>query len=157
MTRPELFKCIDSFLENLSSRPPLDQLATIEANPGIMLPMATKDRLEILAHYRSICRLLANTRPGSGKVQKKCMKLLYEAKTMLRQLMGHIEPHTSEAKQALFVLSSWDLVLHIMAPTVYHDFYKLLVLTDSIPDFLVNLMIPLLSDTRFGCSVLALL
>ena len=150
MTRLELAKYVDSFLENLSARAPLEQLATVEANPGLLLPaMATKDRLDKLAHYRSVCRLLANTRPGSSLVQKKCMKMLQalgKSKTMLRQLLGHIEPLSSEARHALFVLSTWDLVFHIMAPTVYQDPSKLFILTDSIPEYLVNLTIPLLSD-----------
>ena len=33
-----------------------------------------------------------------------------------------------------------------MARTVYHDPHKLHILTDAIPEFLVNLTIPLLSD-----------
>ncbi|KAL8009043.1 hypothetical protein Plhal703r1_c01g0000061 [Plasmopara halstedii] len=37
MTRGELFDYVDSFLGKFESRPPLDQLATIEAIPGLML------------------------------------------------------------------------------------------------------------------------
>lgn len=150
MTRRELFQRVDTFLQTLSSRPPLDQLAAFEANPGIMLPaMASKDRLDTLAHYRSICRLLAHARPGTGAAQMKCLKVLQasgKAKTMLKTILGTVEPISTQDKKALFVLSSWDLVLHIMAPTVYHDPNKLYILTDAIPDFLVNLTIPLLSD-----------
>ncbi|CAI5737118.1 unnamed protein product [Peronospora destructor] len=106
MSRHRLHKCIDSFVKKLDSRPPLDQLARIEAKPGLMLPaMASKERLDLLAHYRSVCRLLASTRP---------------------------DPISTQAKNALFVLSTWDLVLHIMAPTVYHDPLKLYVLTDAL-------------------------
>ncbi|KAL7693643.1 hypothetical protein Plhal304r1_c003g0010441 [Plasmopara halstedii] len=37
MTRGELVSYVDSFLQDLGNRPPLDQLVTIEANPGLML------------------------------------------------------------------------------------------------------------------------
>ncbi|CEG38958.1 uncharacterized protein PHALS_09001 [Plasmopara halstedii] len=37
MTRGELFDYVDSFLKKFESRPPLDQLADIEADPGLML------------------------------------------------------------------------------------------------------------------------
>ncbi|CEG48198.1 uncharacterized protein PHALS_05668 [Plasmopara halstedii] len=66
MIRLELFQYVDSFLDNLSDRPPLDQLAVIEANPGIILPtIASRDRLDTLAHYRIVCRLLAHARPST--------------------------------------------------------------------------------------------
>ena len=52
MTRLELTKCVDSFLKDLSSRTSLEQLATVEANPGLILPaMASEDRLDTLVHY----------------------------------------------------------------------------------------------------------
>ena len=77
MPRREHLKSIDSFLKNISTRPPLDQLAAIEANSGIKLPgMASNDRLNALSHYRSISRLLTYARPGTGKIQTNCLKVL---------------------------------------------------------------------------------
>uniref|UniRef100_A0AAV1V1X9 Uncharacterized protein n=1 Tax=Peronospora matthiolae TaxID=2874970 RepID=A0AAV1V1X9_9STRA len=150
MKRLELTKCVDSFLKDLSYRTPLEQLDTVEANPGLMLPaMASKDRLDTLAHYRSVCRLLAHTRPGTSVAQSQCSRVLHatgKAKTMLKNLLGHGPPILAQDKKALFAPSSWDLVLHIMALTVYHDPIKLFVLMGTIPDFLVDLRVPLLSD-----------
>ncbi|KAL7694057.1 hypothetical protein Plhal304r1_c002g0005481 [Plasmopara halstedii] len=151
MTRLELFQYVDSFLDNLSDRPPLDQLAVIEANPRIMLPgIASRDRLDTLAHYRIVCRLLAHARPSTTAAYTRSLEVLHatgKAKTMLKHILGHVEPISPQAKKALFVLSSWNLVLHVMAPTVYHGPLKLYVVTDAVPDFLVNLTIPLLSNT----------
>ena len=48
--------------------------------------------------------------------------------------------------EALFTLSCWDLILHIMMPTVYHNPLKLFVLSQEHPLFYVNITIPLLSD-----------
>ena len=92
MTRLKITKCVDSFLKDLSSRTPLEQLATVEANPGLMLPaMSSKDRLDTLDHYRSVCRLLAHTRPGTSVAQSHYSRVLHatgKAKTMLKKNTG---------------------------------------------------------------------
>ncbi|KAL7681453.1 hypothetical protein Plhal304r1_c057g0143671 [Plasmopara halstedii] len=78
MIRLELFQYVDSFLDNLSDRPPLDQLAVIEANRGIILPtIASRDRLDTLAHYRIVCRLLAHARPSTTAAYTKSLKVLH--------------------------------------------------------------------------------
>ncbi|CEG42117.1 uncharacterized protein PHALS_12420 [Plasmopara halstedii] len=58
--RLKLFQYVDLFLNNLSDRLPPDQLAVIQANPGIMLPaIAFRDRLDTIAHYHVVCRLFS--------------------------------------------------------------------------------------------------
>ena len=75
-----------------------------------MLPaMESKDRLDLLAHYRSIGCPLTNARPGTDLVRKKCLKMLQvtdKAKTMLKTIVGHVNPVSTPAKHALFVLSA---------------------------------------------------
>ena len=67
MSRLELNKCADGFLQDICARTPLEQLATAEANPGLMLlAMASEERLASFVHYRSVCRLLAHTRSSTS-------------------------------------------------------------------------------------------
>lgn len=150
MTRVELFTYINSFLEELGSRPALDQLATVEANPGIMLKaISSQAGLDNLAVNRAMCRLLAYAPKGKSEERKSCLKLLQAKGTctsMLKRIMKHATLVSPDSEQALMLLSAWDVVLHIMAPTVYHDPVKLQVLTDENPQFLTSLTIPLLTD-----------
>ncbi|KAF4027978.1 Reverse transcriptase (RNA-dependent DNA polymerase) [Phytophthora infestans] len=150
MTRIDLFNYVNAFLEELNDRPALDQLATVEANPGIMLKaIDSKTSLDILAVNRAMCRLLASTPPVKNTARKSCLKLL-QAKGnpsgLLKRILRHAAPDLDLPTHALLTLSAWDVVLHIMAPTVYHDPVKLHVLTDENPQFLTSLTIPLLSE-----------
>ncbi|KAL8009044.1 hypothetical protein Plhal703r1_c01g0000071 [Plasmopara halstedii] len=65
---------------------------------------------------------------------------------MLRRLLRHGNPVASNAVEALLALFAWDAVIHIMAPTVYHDPVKIMVLTDENPTYFSKLTISLLSD-----------
>ena len=58
MSSLELDNCVGSFLQDLCARTPLEQLATFEANPGLILPvMLSKDCLFNLSRYWGVCNL----------------------------------------------------------------------------------------------------
>ncbi|CAI5717567.1 unnamed protein product [Peronospora effusa] len=161
MERTDLFIYIDKFLSNVSQSCPMDQLASIEANPGLLLKaLETPASLDKLAVTRASCRLLASTPPSQQTEYLACLRLLETSgrgKSILKKLLRR-SPHAS-SKPALLVLSKWDVVIHIMAPTVYHDALKLFVLLDDSPRFFVNLAIPLLTDEtlwRLGFSSFAM-
>ncbi|POM66270.1 Hypothetical protein PHPALM_17897 [Phytophthora palmivora] len=150
MTRLELAAYISNFVDEFVDNPALEQLATIEANPGIMLTaIESKRRLDNLAVNRALCRLVANARPGNGQAQNSCFNLL-QAKgdryAILERMMKHSDHKRQTDFSSLLTLSAWDGVLHVMAPTVYHDPAKLLVLTGDNPQYLTGLTIPLLAD-----------
>ncbi|CAI5709543.1 unnamed protein product [Peronospora farinosa] len=121
MTRMEVYTYISAFVDTLENRPALQQLATIEANRGIMLRyIATKDRLDAIALSRALCRLLAYSPPGDSTERTACLIFLQTTATessLLQRLLRYVPLSLATAEQALLVLSAWDVVLHTMAPT----------------------------------------
>uniref|UniRef100_M4BRH9 Uncharacterized protein n=1 Tax=Hyaloperonospora arabidopsidis (strain Emoy2) TaxID=559515 RepID=M4BRH9_HYAAE len=87
ISRLELNKRVDLFLQDLCARTPLKQLAAVEVNPGLILPaMASDDLLATLAHYRSVCRLFAHIRTDTSVDRLQGLRVLeatVKAKTML--------------------------------------------------------------------------
>ncbi|KAL8004610.1 hypothetical protein Plhal703r1_c09g0046571 [Plasmopara halstedii] len=135
--RLKLFQYVDLFLNNLSDRLPPDQLAVIQANPGIMLPaIAFRDRLDTIAHYHVVCRLFSLCPP----------KYKYFAQTHHWSCKANL----ASKQEGSFRAFCWDLVLHVMAPTVNHDPLKLYVITDAVPHFLVD-QSGYLPISLFGC------
>ena len=65
---------------------------------------------------------------------------------MLQRLLCYISQSSATAEKALLVLSAWDVVLHIMPPTVYQAPHKIHVLVGDNPQFLTNLTMPLFTD-----------
>ena len=161
MERTELFLDIDTFLSSVSQSSPMDQLASIEANPGLLLKaLETPASSDKLAIHRASCCLLASTPPSQQTEYQACLHLLEtsgRSKSILKKLL-RCSPDAA-FKPVLLVLSKWDVVIHIMAPTAYHDALKLFVLLDDSPRFFVNLAIPLLTDEtlwRLGFSSFAM-
>ncbi|TDH72012.1 uncharacterized protein CCR75_000128 [Bremia lactucae] len=152
MTREELSNFVDSFLKEFEKRPALDQLATIEANPGLMLgALSSKETLDSLAINRALCRLLAPIpkRSETNSGHQKCLRFLHATgpgTKLLPRILKYGKPVPPGGMEALLALSAWDTILHIMAPTVYHDPVKIMALTDENPRYFSSLTIPLLTD-----------
>ncbi|RLN58204.1 hypothetical protein BBJ28_00025010 [Nothophytophthora sp. Chile5] len=148
MTRAELFVFINDFLARFETFSALDQLAAIEANPGLMLgTIETKKSLDRLAANRGFLRVLARSPPGNKiSLPERLLKLGKDPSELTTQLVTQAQLNESNEVQTLLTLAAWDIALHIMAPTVYQDPLKLLVLTGENPRFLTNLTIPLLTD-----------
>ncbi|GMF37266.1 unnamed protein product [Phytophthora lilii] len=120
MTRAELFVAVEAFVSKLDTSSAVFQLAAVEANPGLMLSaIETKAGLDKLAFSRA---------------------------ATFKHILKKAKPKQPDAKHHLLTLAAWDVVVHIMAPTVYQDPLKLFVLTGESPRFLTNLTIPLLTD-----------
>ncbi|KAL8004718.1 hypothetical protein Plhal703r1_c09g0047671 [Plasmopara halstedii] len=65
---------------------------------------------------------------------------------MLQRILKDGKSIMPGATDALLALSAWDVVIHIMAPSVHHDPVKVLVMTEENPRYFSSLTTHLSSD-----------
>ncbi|KAI9922735.1 hypothetical protein PsorP6_001159 [Peronosclerospora sorghi] len=142
MSHVAIFAYIDKYF-------PLDQLAAIEANPGLMLKtILTPTKLAALAANRAVWRLLAAVPSNPSTGYKACLISLHTTGNpdeLLKRILRHSPDPSTD--QALIILSAWDVVAHVMTPTVYLEVLKIFTLVDTPPTYHVNLNILLLANT----------